>query len=363
MKQSPALAAHVTQIMALQAMIRGELPMRMPTFDNAMRNRAYTRDSTLAYYVNQLENLDRRLYEPLVSVSWGRDVKIRPGITISDESTSFIRSAFAAAGTLNNPGGGNTTPGQGGNIAWISAETNDIPGVDVNGQKITLPLRAVAREVSYTSLELNRSQQTGQPIDAQKVNALNLIYNMNVDQMVYIGSTDVGATGLVNNANITTSIVATGATGGTAWNTKTADEIVADVNSLLEQTWAAAAYAVCPSDLLLPPAQYAYITSQKVSSAGNVSILKYIKDNSLSLDVNGSALSIKPLKWLPGMGTNTSDRMVAYTNDEGRLRYPMVPIRRETAYYRGIRFFAPYMYILGEMEFVYPECIQYADGI
>jgi len=28
-----------------------------------------TRDSALAYYVNQLENLDKRLYEPLVSVT------------------------------------------------------------------------------------------------------------------------------------------------------------------------------------------------------------------------------------------------------------------------------------------------------
>lgn len=318
-----------------------------------------TKDSTLAYYVNQLENLDKRLYEPLTSVTWGRDIKLRPGITMSDESTSFIRSAFAAVGSLNNP----AAAASGGNIPWISAETSAIPGVSVNGQKIVLPLRLAAREVSYTSVELDRSQQTGQPIDVQKVNALNLLYNMNIDQLVYIGSGDVGATGLLNNAGITTSVVANGVSGSPLWVNKTPDEILNDLNSLLEATWAASAYAVCPSKVGLPPLQYSYISSQKVSSAGNVSILKFLKENSIANEINGRPLEIVPIKWLPGIGTAGADRMIAYTNDEGRVRYPMVPIRRETAYYQGIRFTAPYLYALGELEFVYPETVQYADGI
>lgn len=318
-----------------------------------------TKDSTLAYYVNQLENLDKRLYEPLTSVTWGRDIKLRSGITMSDESTSFIRSAFAAPGSLSNP----ATAANGGNIPWISAETSAIPGVSVNGQKIVLPLRLAAREVSYTSVELDRSQKTGQTIDVQKMNALNLLYQMNVDQLVYIGSLEVGATGLLNNAGITTSAVAAGASGSTLWVNKTPDEILNDLNSLLEATWAAAAYAVCPSKVGLPPLQYSYISSQKVSSAGNVSILKFLKENSIANEINGTPLEIVPIKWLPGIGSGGKDRMIAYTNDEGRVRYPMVPIRRETAYYQGIRFTAPYIYALGELEFVYPETVQYADGI
>lgn len=313
-----------------------------------------TKDSSLAYFVNQLENLDPRFYEPLVSVSWGRDIKLRPGITMSNESTSFIQSAFAGAGSLQN-----TT----GNMPWISAETNDIPGVSVNGEKIVLPLRLLAREVSYSSVELDRSQLTGQPIDVQKINAFNVLYQMNTDQMVYIGSSDVGATGLLNNASVTETVVANGALGSPLWVNKTADEILADVNTLLTNTWAAAGYAVCPSDLLLPPAQFSYLASQKVSSAGNVSILKFLKENTISLNVNGKELNINPVKWLPGLGSGTTNRMVAYTNDESRVRFPMVPVRRETAYYQGIKFIAPYLWAFGQMEFVYPETVAYADGI
>lgn len=318
-----------------------------------MGKRFKTRDSALAYYVNQLENLDKRLYEPLTSVSWGRDIKLRAGITMSNESTSFIQSAFAAAGTLNSTG----------NMPWISSETTAIPGVSVNGKKIVLPLRLLAREVSYTSVELERSQLTGQPIDTQKMDALNVLYQMNTDQMVYIGSTDVGATGLLNDANVSIDAVATGLSGSKLWSTKTPDEILADVNALLIAAWKAAAFAVCPSKLLLPPVQFGYLASQKVSSAGNVSILKFLQENCISLQINGKMLDIQPVKWLTGAGAAGVDRMVVYTNEEDRVRFPMVPIRRETAYYQGIRFTAPYLWAFGQVEMPYTETVRYGDGI
>lgn len=319
---------------------------------NKMRKSFRTKDSALAYYVNQLENLDKRLYEPLTSVSWSRDIKLRAGISMSNESTSFIRSAFAAAGTLKAQG-----------LPFISPETNAIPGISINGQKIVLPLRLLAREISFTSVELERSQLTGQPIDVQKTVALNTTYQMSTDQMVYIGASEVGATGLFNSSVVTAGNVANGVSGSPLWVNKTPDEILKDVNTLLSASWAASAYAVCPGELRLPPAQFSYLASQKVSSAGNVSILKFLQDNCISLNINGKALNIQPVKWLVGAGASATDRMCVYTNEEDKVRFPMVPIRRETSYYQGIRFIAPYLWAYGEMEIVYPETIQYADGI
>lgn len=317
-----------------------------------------TRDSVLSYFVNQLDNLDKRLYQPLVEVSWGRDIKLRSGITMSNESTSFIRSAFAGVGSLANSSGVS-----GGNMPFISAETTALQGVDVNGERIVLPLRLLGRELTYTSVELERSQLLGQPIDAQKMNAMNILYQMNTDQMVYIGATQVGATGLLNSADVTAGTVENGISGSPLWVDKTPTEILADVNTLLTSTWEDAAYAVCPGKLLLPPAQFSYISSQLISSAGSMSILKFLTENAISLKINGKALDIQPVKWLTGRGVDSTDRMVAYTNEEDRVRFPMVPVRRETPYYAGIRFTAPYIWAFGEMEIPYPETIQYADGI
>jgi hypothetical protein len=317
-----------------------------------------TKDSALSFYVNQLDNLDKRLYMPLTSVSWGRDIKLRSGITMSNESTSFIQSTFAAAGSLANSNGSN-----GGNMPWISPESTAIPGVSIDGTRLVYPLRLLAREISFTSVELDRSQLLGQPIDAMKTDALNILYQMNTDQMVYIGAQEVGATGLLNSPLVTAGSVVNGASGSSLWANKSPVEILADVNSLLETTWQAAAFAVCPGELRVPPFQYSLLCSTLISSAGNQSVLKFLEDNSIALKINGKPLNIQPVKWLTGRGVNGADRMLAYTNEENRVRFPMVPIRRETAYYQGIRFIAPYLWAFGQMEIPYPETLQYADGI
>jgi hypothetical protein len=311
-----------------------------------------TFDSTLAFYINQLDNMDKRLYEPLFNTTWGRDISLRTGITMSNESTSFIRSTFGGVGTQSATG-----------KPFISPNTTTLPGVSINGERVVLPLRLLGQEVSYTSVELERSQLIGQPIDAQKFNALNSMYQMATDEMVYIGDSTVGATGLVNSAAVAVGNVANGAAGTPAWTTKTPDEILKDVNDMIGAAWLASGYAVCPDKVLLPPTQFAYIASQKVSTAGNVSILQFLEDNSISLRVNGRKLEIQPAKFLSGRGVGATDRMVAYTNQEDKVRFPMVPIRRETPYYLGIKFNAPYIWAFGEVEFVYPETVIYRDGI
>jgi hypothetical protein len=314
-----------------------------------MSNRTKAFDSNLAYYVNQLDNLDRALHEPLFSVTWGRDIKLRTGITMANESTSFTRNVFGGTGDQGAQG-----------IPFLNMNSTTIPGVSVDGERIITPLRLCGRELSYSSVELERSQLTGQPIDVQKFDGLNSLYQLSVDRAINIGDTGAGFTGLVNAAS---SVVDTAnATTGT-WGSATADQIVAYINDMCNSAWQNTGFAVCPSEIRLPPAKYAYIAGKKVSDAGNLSVLSYVAENSISLRVNGRMPNIQPLKWLTDRGAGSTQRMMAYTNEMDRVRFPMVPIRRETPYYEGIVFKAPYIYALGEVEFVYPETVIYRDGI
>jgi hypothetical protein len=224
-------------------------------------------------------------------------------------------------------------------------------------------------EIGYTIPELMSAQQLGRPVDAQKLKGLQLKHQMDVDEMVYIGDTVVDKEGLVNSSLVTTGFVDAGAAGSTEWTTKTPDEILEDVNSLIQECWAASGYAVCPSKLLLPPSQFAYITSQKVSDAGNISILQFLEDNSIALKINGKALNIQPVKWLSGRGVAAgspeaaTDRMVCYTQDQDRVRYPLVPLQRTPLEYRSLYQLTTYFGRLGVLEIVYPETIRYSDGI
>ena len=307
-----------------------------------------TNDSTLAYFLNQLTALDTRLHEPLYSVTWGRDINLRSGITMANESSTFIRSNFASVGTQASTG-----------LPFITSNTTAIPGITIDGEPVTTPMNLLGYKLAWTSVELERSQLTGQPIDKAKFDAMQSMYQMAIDRQVYIS----GGEGLLNSSLITVGTVATGAGGGTAWTGKKPEEILADVNTLITGAWQASGYAVCPEKLLLPPENFAYISTQKVSDAGSVSILTYLEDNSISLRTNGRKLEIVPVKWLSQRGAGNTGRMVAYTNRENFVRFPMVPIRRETPYFQDIMFVSPYIWAMGGVEFVYPETVRYADGI
>lgn len=317
-----------------------------------------TIDSTGAFLIGELERMDQTLHEPLVSITWSRDIDLREDVTIADEASSFTNSAFAAAGSMN--GGGKN---------FVGKNSNAISGIALDIGKTSQPLYLWAMELGYTIPELLSAQQMGRPVDAQKLKGLQLKHQMDIDEMVYIGDTVVDKEGLVNASGVTVGFVEAGDNGGTAWTTKTPDEILADVNALLQECWAASGYAVCPSKLLLPPAQFAYITSQKVSTAGNVSILTFLEDNSISLKINGKKLDIQPCKWLTGRGVAAgspevaTDRMVCYTQDSDRVRYPLVPLQRTPLEYRSLYQLTTYFGRLGVLEIVYPECIRYADGI
>lgn len=307
-----------------------------------------TNDSTLAYFLNQLTALDTRLHEPLYSVTWGRDINLRSGVTMANESSTFIRSNFASVGTQAAAA-----------APFITSNTTAMPGINIDGEPVTTPMKLLGYKLAWTSVELERSQLTGQPIDKAKFDAMQSMYQMAIDRQVYIA----GGEGLLNSSLITVGTVATGAGGGTAWTGKKPDEILADVNTLITGAWQASGYAVCPEKLLLPPENFAYISTQKVSDAGSVSILTYLEDNSISLRTNGRKLEIVPVKWLSQRGTGNTGRMVAYTNRENFVRFPMVPIRRETPYFQDIMFVSPYIWAMGGVEFVYPETVRYADGI
>lgn len=332
--------------------VRARANDAMMTFDAA------TIDSAGVFLIGELERLDQTLHDPLVSVTWGRDIQLRTDVTIADEVSSFTNSSFAAAGGVT-PGG----------KAWLSKDANAITGIALDIGKTTNPLYLWAMETKWTLPELESAQKLGRPIDAQKYAGMQLKHNMDVDEQVYIGDTVLGVPGLVNSTAVTAGNVAAGAQGSTKWVSKSPDEILNDVNSALSSVWAASGWAVIPSELRLPPTQYSYLVANKVSGNADKSILTYLKENNLAKQ-NGQDLNIQPLKWLIGAGAggtqgvlNTVDRMVAYTNDPLRVRFPMVPLQRTPLEYRSLFQITTYYGRLGVVEFVYPETLGYFDGI
>jgi len=329
---------------------------RLKFQDGLLTFDAQTIDSAGSFLIGELERLDPRLHEPLAAVTWSRDIDLREDVSIADEFSAFTNSTFASPNGVT-----------GSNKAWVGKDANAILGVSLDIGKTTTPLNLWAMQLGWTLPELESAQKLGRPVDQQKFAGMQLKYQMDIDEQVYLGDTGLGLTGMLNQTLMTN--VANAVTG--SWTTTaTAAQILADVNELLNSVWAGSGYAVCPDTLLLPPLQYGFLVANLVSTAGNISILEFLKNNSLSNSVNGRPLNILPLKWLTGTtrggqgpGSSGKDRMYAYTKDPMRIRFPLVPLQRTPLEYRDLRQLTTYFGRLGAVELVYPETTGARDGI
>ena len=332
----------------IKALSASAMPRRIRFNDGLMTFDRRTIDGTGAFLVGELERLDQKLHEPLASVTWGRDIDLREDVSLADEFSSFTNSSFAAAGGVAGSG-----------KAWVGKDANAITGISLDIGKTATPLPLWAMQLGWTLPELESAAKLGRPIDQQKFSGMNLKYQMDIDEQVYLGDTALGLFGLVNSPLVTNTANVVGG----VFSGKTADQILTDINELLNSVWAASGYAVCPSELRLPPLQFSQLVSSKVSTAGNISILEYLKQNSLANSLNGRPLNIQPLKWLNTAGAGSTARMVAYTKDIDRVRFPLVPLQRTPVEFRDLRQLTTYFGRLGAIEFVYAETLGYRDGI
>ena len=319
------------------------------TFDRA------TMDSAGAFLIGELERLDPMIHEPLVSVTWARDIDLRTDVQMGDTSSSYTVSTFGAPGNI-----------AAGGINWSGSQVTANARAQLDIAKIVNPLNLWDMEVAYTIPELESARLTGRPIDTQMLSALNLKHQMDIDQMVYIGDSTLSMTGLFNNASVTNvADVATGAAGSKTFAAKSADEIRSDVNELLVSVWAASGYVAPPTKLALSPTTFGDVSTRIASEAANTTILEFLKANNVLTAEKGIPLDIVPVKWLATANRSgaTSDRMVAYSQRADYVRYPIVPLQPATTQFQGIWIKVPYYGRLGVVEMVYPETIGYRDGI
>ncbi|MGT6452417.1 DUF2184 domain-containing protein [Escherichia coli] len=303
-----------------------------------------TVDAAGVFLVGELERLDQTLNLPLVSYKWSRDMPLRSDVSIADEQSSFTNTDLAAAGGVN-PNGKN----------WIGKNSTALPQTNLYIEKTAQPLSLWGMELGWTLPELASAQQVGRPIDSQKYDAMQLKWNMDIDEQVYIGDSDMGITGLLNLSQVTPISAAK------AWATASPDEIVQDFNLLLSQAWVTSGYAICPKKVGLAPELFGLLASKKVSDAGNVSVLEYVKINCIAFQENGEPLEIVSMKWAAKRGASGAHRVVAYTQDEKFIRFPLVPLLNTPLEYRGLYQLTTYYGRLGQVETPYGNTIAYMD--
>jgi len=308
-----------------------------------------------AFLEAELEKRDPKVREPLTSVTWMRDIIVKPGGGWV-EYTSTVQVDYATSGSNG--------------LSITGGQTTSIPIIEANLSKDIWNVWPWQAVLKVNFIDMQKMQGIGRSLDDMLDKGIKLHWNKTLDSVTYQGPyANTTYPGLTNNTSIAEVVVPVGAGGSTLWKNKTPGEIMNDGNTLMVSTWAAGNYDVTSmaNHILIPPSQYAYIASQVISSAGTVSILTYLEQNNIGKS-QGVDLKIFPSRWCIAAGTGGLDRMVGYVNDEDRVYLDItVPIQRVMTTPNiadgGGAYLTLYAGQYGQVKFLYSQPAQYSDGI
>lgn len=314
-------------------------------------------DSAIAngagFLISELEKRDTLLREPLTSYTYPRDIPIKVG----GGWVEFISALNIDYGVA----------GGSGDALVHAAGANDPKVIQANLEKDTFKTHVFSIVMRIMFIDMQRSNITGRSLDQMLTRGVRLSYDKHLDQNTYIGMPEYNTTGIVNNPNVTATNVATGASGQTAWSTKTPDEILADINNAIIAGWGNSEYdlSALPNHILLPYAQYNYLAVTKVSQLAEKTILTFLIENNVA-SKNGGGLVIGPTQYCEGAGAGNTDRMVSYVNNDRFIAMEeLVPMARTMTQPNidALSYDSVYMANLSEVEIFYTQPIRYYDGI
>lgn len=202
-----------------------------------------------------------------------------------------------------------------GTAAFVGkAENNNIPKVGQSIGAIEVPLAASAVGATLNNEDARQYQFGFNSNLAQDLGqAMREACDNLIEQTVFFGDTSVGFRGFLNYTGITVTNAATGTGGSTTWASKTAQEIIKDVNDALTKVWTDSRSLFLPNCVFLPMAQYALLANMPFELTSGVafsSALTYLKTNNLYSNRRGGELEIIPIRYLAGAGVGGADRMV-----------------------------------------------------
>ena len=306
-----------------------------------------------AFLVSELEKRDPLIREPLSSVTYPRDIEIDVGGGWADYVSAMAVSYGLTGGSSDSP--------------VTAGGANAVPVVQANVDKgvFKAHVYSVALRIMYQDMQ--RANYIGRSLDSLLTDGVRLAYDHHMDENVYVGIAGYGTTGLVNDAGVTASTVATGSGGYTTWASKTPAEILYDVNDAITDAWAAAGYdlAAIPNHILLPYEQYTYIMNTPVSSLATETILDFILKNNVSTK-NGGDLFVGGVKWCKGAGASSTDRMVVYCNHRRFVKVDeLQPLTRAMFLANATQFCYDTTYAanISQTQIMYSETMLYRDGI
>jgi hypothetical protein len=255
---------------------------------------------------------------------------------------------------------------------FLSGNALDIPIADIGFKRGVSPIESAGIGYRYTYEELmtaqyasaNGSVVPGQALDASRAMVCRTAFEQHVDMVALTGDTDKGYEGLFNNSNVPTANVINGASATPGWETKTADEILFDINDAINDVFAQTKNIDKANTLALPSSAFQLIAGMRLGTVNDTTVLEFIRSKNVYTAMTNSPLEIVPFLHLETIGAGSTKRMIAYNKNpiKQKMHVP-VPLQFLAPQLKGYEYQVPGIYRLGPAEWRYPLSGVYRDGI
>lgn len=307
-----------------------------------------TMDDGMGFYISQLANLEAKIYEAkYTNINFQEMIPINSAVPEWADSWDYISYDAVTLGK------------------FIGSSADDLPSVTASANKTSVPIGYAGNSFDYSLDELRKTQQLRMPIDTIKGRAAFRGSQEHSQRVAYFGDAARNMTGLFNNANLALD------NSTVNWATATGQEIVADMNSLLIEVWINSANTHIPNAFALDSSRYAQISSQRMDSGTDTTILEFFKKNNLYTTTTGAELRIFPRLQLTaaqlaanGVSNGSKDRMMAYElNDDNLGMVNPIPWRPLAPQMKNLMIKVPCEYKISGTEFRYVFSAAYRDHL
>jgi hypothetical protein len=241
----------------------------------------------------------------------------------------------------------------------IANYSQDLPRADVTAKEFTSPIRGIGDSYGFDVQEVRYAQMAGVPLETRKAAAARKAHDEKINQLAWFGDADHGLPGFFTNANIPGYTVTADGTGSSKlWSTKTAAQIIRDVNGIINAVRIQSKGVHVANEVWLPIAQYALISSMPRADGTDQTVLKFLQEN------NPGVTFKSVLELDNALSSGTLDTMVAIevSADNLTLEIPM-PFMQHAPQQEGLAFEIPCESRFAGVLVYYPLAMLLADSI
>lgn len=246
----------------------------------------------------------------------------------------------------------------------ISNYADDLPRSDVYGTKEFSKVKSLGGSYGYNIQEVRAAAMANKPLNTRKAASVRKANEIAVDNIAWSGDANAGLIGLLNNPNIPSATAPDGASTDPEWSTKTAKEILEDMNSpatLIEELTKG---VEAPDTKLLPIAQWRIISTTRLADGTDTTIKEFFLKNNPQYTAIEAVNNMKDVAPLPSGAAGPADIMLDYTRNPDILTLEIPqPFEQFAAEPRGLEFVVPAHSRIGGVIVYYPLALNIMENI